>query len=132
MLKTFIEREDNLMVTVRTVRTIWWWQFGCSDRWMPGRITKLGWDVKIRSMQEAELLKICVGSFIIWLSLEFAISILNPSKAVISFWYQNCILALKSPITTIRNRLLFTMCSKLISKFLMKFWNSCFVRLGDL
>ena len=71
-------------------------------------------------MQEAELLKICVGSFIIWLKLkwEVVISILDPSKVVISFWYKPCILALKLPKTTIRNGLLFTVCSKLSSNFL--------------
>ena len=94
----------------------------------------LGWDVKSKPMQEAELLKTCVGSFIIWLkpNWEFAISVLHPSKAVISFWYQPCIHALKSPNTTIRNALLFAMCSKLISKFFIKFSNSSLVWLGDL
>ena len=54
---------------------------------MPECIAKLGWDVKIKSMQEAELLKVCVGSLIIWLKLnwEVAISILHPSKVVTSF-----------------------------------------------
>ena len=79
--------------------------------------------------QEAELLKICVSSFIIWLKLnwEVAISTLDPSKCVISFWYQPRILALKSSNTTTRNWLLLSMCSKLSSKFLMKFSNSSFV-----
>ena len=82
-------------------------------------------------MQEAELLKICVDSFIIWLkpNWEVAILILHPSKVVIPFWYLPCIPALKSPN---RNGLLFAMCSKLISKFLMKFSNSSLVWLGDL
>lgn len=46
--------------------------------------------------------------------------ILDPSKNVTLFWYQPCILASKSPNSTIRNGLLFTMYSKLSSKFLMK------------
>ena len=84
-------------------------------------------------MQEAELLKICVGSFIFWLkpNLEVAIWILHPLKAVILFWYKPCILALKSPNTTIRNGLLFAMCSKLSSNFLMKVSNSSLVWLRD-
>ena len=48
-------------------KTIWWLQFECSDGWIPECITKLGGDVKTKSMQEAKLLKICVGSFIIYL-----------------------------------------------------------------
>ena len=110
-------------------KTIWWWQFGCTNGWTPECITKLGRDVKIKSMQEVKLLKICVGSFNIWFRLnrEVAISILDLSKVFILFWYQLCFFALKSPNTTIRNRLLFTMCSKLSSKFLMKLSNSAFV-----
>ena len=113
---------------------IWWWQFGCCDGWTPECITKLGWDVKIKTMKEAELLKLCVGSFIIWLKLdwEVVISVLNSSKVVTSFWYQPWILASKSPNTTIRHGLLFAVCCKLSSKFLMKFSNSSLVWLGDL
>ena len=86
-------------------KRIWWWWFGCSDWWTPGYITKLGWDVNVKSMEEAELLKISVVCFIIWLepNWEVAISMLHPSKVSISFWYQPCIFALKPPNTTIRN-----------------------------
>ena len=75
-------------------------------------------------MEEAELLKICVGSFIFGLNL-------TPSKVAISLWYQPSILALKPPNTTIRNGLLFEKCSKLSSKILMKFSNSSLVSPGD-
>ena len=94
-------------------KTIWWWQFGCSNGWIPECITKLSWDVKIKSMQE--LIKLCAGYFIIWLKLnwEVHISILNLLKVIISFWYQPCNLTLKSPNTIIKNGLLLTMCSKL-------------------
>ena len=53
--------------------------------------TKLGWDVKIKSMQGAELLKICVGSFFMWLKLNW--------KVIISSCYivQLCILTFKPP-----------------------------------
>ena len=56
-------------------KTIWWWQFGCSDEKMPERITKLGWDVKIKSMEEAELLKICAAFLIIWLLRSYHINL---------------------------------------------------------
>ena len=61
---------------------------------------KLRWDVKIKSMQENKLLKVYVGSFIIWLTpnWEVPILILHPLKIVVLFWYQPCILALKSTI----------------------------------
>ena len=31
---------------------IWWWQFECKDGWMPDSTTKLGCDIKIRSIHE--------------------------------------------------------------------------------
>ena len=72
---------------------------------MPECITKLGKNVKIKSMLKAELLKICVGFFIIWLKLNCQVAklILHPSKVIILFWYQPGILALKLPNTTIGN-----------------------------
>ena len=86
-------------------KDIWWSQFRCRDGWTSEWITKLGWDVKIKSMQEAELLKIHVSSFIFWFKLdwEVAISILDCLKVVISSRCQAHILALKSPNTTIRD-----------------------------
>ena len=45
---------------------------------------------------------------------------------------QSCILALKPPKTTIRNRLLFIMCSKASPKLLKKFSNSSFIWPRDL
>ena len=45
---------------------------------------------------------------------------------------QSCMLALKSLKTTIRNRLLFIMCSKVSPKFLKKFSNSSFIWPRDL
>ena len=84
--------------------------------------------------KKPKCLKICVGSFIIWRkpNWEVAILILHPSRVVISLWCQHCIFVLKSPCTTIRDGLLFTMCSKFSSKFLMKFSYSSLVWLGDL
>ena len=45
-----------------------WWEFGCNEGWVPLSIKRLGWSVKIRSIQE-EFSKICVG---------FDISFLKP------------------------------------------------------
>ena len=52
---------------------------------MPECITKLCWDVKVKSMQEAELLKVYVSFVIIRLKLnwEVTISILDPSEFII-------------------------------------------------
>ena len=43
-----------------------WWEFGCNEGWVPLSIKRLGWSVKIRSIQE-EFSKICVGSDISFL-----------------------------------------------------------------
>ena len=45
---------------------IWWWQLECNDAWTPLLTNKLGWSVKIKSMQEELFLWTCVGSLIIW------------------------------------------------------------------
>ena len=63
---------------------IWWWQFWCNDGCTPDSITKLGWEVKIRSIQEEDESKMCVGSLMIWLNpnCDVICSILLPSKLV--------------------------------------------------
>ena len=35
---------------------IWWWHFLCKDEWTPDSITKLGWETKIKSMQEVDVI----------------------------------------------------------------------------
>ena len=59
--------KDQKLLSLYFSKTVWWWQFGYSDRWTPECITKLGWDVKVKLIQEAELPKIYFGFFIIWL-----------------------------------------------------------------
>ena len=44
--------------------TIWWWQFWCKEDWTPDSTTKLGWEAKIKSMQEDLSPVIWVGSWI--------------------------------------------------------------------
>ena len=46
--------------------TIWWWQSAWSDGWTPESITKFGWFVKIRYIQEAEFSMKHFDSFITW------------------------------------------------------------------
>ena len=45
---------------------IWWWQFSWSDGLILLFITWLGWSVKMRSMQDDEFWRMCVGSNINW------------------------------------------------------------------
>ena len=48
--------------------TRWWWQFSRSEECTPDSITRLGWDVNTRSIQEDEFDNICVGSWINYIS----------------------------------------------------------------
>ena len=34
---------------------MWWWQLGCKEGWTPQTTAKLGWSVKMRSMQDNDL-----------------------------------------------------------------------------
>ena len=43
--------------------TIWWWQLGCKDVWIPEITDRFGWSVKIKSMQEELCLCIWAVSF---------------------------------------------------------------------
>ena len=40
---------------------VWWRRLECNDAWTPLLVTKLGWSVKIKSIQEGLFLWICVG-----------------------------------------------------------------------
>ena len=43
---------------------IWWWHFRCKDELTPDSITRLGWETKIKSMQEDDASNMWVGSLI--------------------------------------------------------------------
>ena len=43
-----------------------WWQLECNDVWTLLIITKRGWSVKIKLIQEELFLWVCIGSIIIW------------------------------------------------------------------
>ena len=81
---------------------IWLWQFAWREGWTPDSIIRFGCDVNIKSMQEEELFKIWVGSFMIWLKPKLAVkmSIFYPSIFVMLLAYHQFDFALKSPRTT--------------------------------
>ena len=84
---------------------IWWWQFEWSEGWTTDSITRLGWEVNIKSMQEEEFPRMWVGSLINCCrpNCEITASILEPSYVVLLCSYQVEDLALKSPRTTVKN-----------------------------
>ena len=41
-------------------------KLGCKDGWIPDSFNKLGWELKIKSIHEKDLFKICVCSLISW------------------------------------------------------------------
>ena len=80
--------------------TIWWWQLGCKDVWIPEITDRFGWSVKIKSMQEELCLCIWAVSFkICWNSLQDV----NESNSVvlISSDQQEEALVIKSPVNKI-------------------------------
>ena len=81
---------------------IWRWQLECNDAWTLLLITKFGWSVKIKLIQEELFLWTCVGSLIIWWK---PFNILNeksfePSNELMSLDHQEVDLAVKSPNMT--------------------------------
>ena len=97
--------------------------------WSPCNIK---WNIK--SIQEEELFKIWVGSFMISLKPKLAVkmSIFDPSIVVVSSAYDEFDFALKSPRRTIIYRFLSPIWSILNSKFSKNFSNSSLFWLGDL
>ena len=68
--------------------------------------TKFGCDVNIKFLQEEELFKIWVASFIMRCfkpKVDVKMSIFDPSISVLSLLYQEFDFALKSPRTTIKS-----------------------------
>ena len=98
---------------------IWWWQFSCSVGWTPLSTTKLGWSVKIRSMQDSEFRNIWVGSDISWWNpwVETKESNLVPSIVVESPDHHDFDRALKSPKMTVKDGWKIWTSSKSFSKF---------------
>ena len=46
---------------------------GYNEAWIPQSVTKCGWSVKIRSIQDEDWEKICVGADITWWSTNILV-----------------------------------------------------------
>ena len=102
--------------------------------WAPDSIAKFGWDVESRSIHEEEFCNIFVGSLINWYnpSCEVILSIVLPSKVVLSLFYQFVDLALKSPMYVIQKGYFCAKILSVISKLSPKVSKSSGDGLGDL
>ena len=81
---------------------------------MPASITKFGWDVNIKSIQEEEFSSKWVGSLITCLR-SYSVakqSILVPSQSFLSLMHKLHDCALKSPMATTKKGLLSVIASK--------------------
>ena len=83
-----------------------------------GFYSKLGWELKVKSIHWEKLFKIGLGSFISWCKpfCEVTASIFLPSSLVISLLYQLLDLALKSPASAIKKGFFWDRVSKINSK----------------
>ena len=113
---------------------IWWWHLVFKVECVPQLTTKLGWLVKIKSIQELELGSMCVGSDISWSKLcnDVRASKCVPSVVVLSSFHQDEDLALKSPRIIVNKELDEIVLLKSSSKLDRKFSNSTLSWLGDL
>ena len=112
---------------------IWWWRLECNEAWTPLLVTKLGWSVKIKSMQEELLVWMCVGSLTIWWK---PFDVLNEKSFVASnesmpLDHQEVDLTLKSPNMTDTDGLRLLMSDKRCSNFVKKLSNSSLFGLGE-
>ena len=114
------------MSKLNFAKVIWWWQFGCKDGWTPDSIRTLGWELKIKSIHEEELFKVCVGSLIFWSKrfCEIIASVFLPSSTVISLLYQLLELVVKSPRATNKEWFFWAIVSKVNSKLSRKIISS--------
>ena len=112
---------------------ILWWQFSWSDGLIPLFITKLIWSVKIRSIQDDEFWKMCVGSNINWEKpySELIDSICVPSLFVMLWTHQLLDLALKSPSRIVKAGSLFLILHNRFSGNRTKYSNSLWFWLGE-
>ena len=86
---------------------IWWWQFTCKEACIPESITNLGCEVKNRSLREDDVSKTCACSLVIFCKAfcEVNVSIIAPSKLVLSLMHQLHDFVLKWPNRTTKNGL---------------------------
>ena len=100
---------------------IWWCQFACNEEWIPDSITKFGWDLKIRSINDKESPIQYVCSLIICCSPNWEVtpSILEPAYGVMWLLYQRLDFALKSPKMTATKALFIITESRFNSRLLI-------------
>ena len=112
---------------------IWWWQFSWSDGLILLFITRSGWSVKMRSIQDDEFWRMCIDSHI---NLEkpyseLIDSICLPSLFVMSWTHQLLELALKSPSRIVKAGSLLLILHKRFSRDRRKCSNSLWFWLGE-
>ena len=112
---------------------IWWWQFSWSDSLILLFITRLGWSVKMRSMQDSKFWRMFVGSDINWEKpySELIDSICVPSLYVMAWTLQLLDLTLKSSSRTVKAASLFLILHKSFSRDRRKCSNSLWFSLGE-
>ena len=111
-----------------------WWHFSKSDISLRKLLIKLGFDVKIRSIQDKESLVKCVGWLISWLypAVRVMMFILCPSRFCLSNFHHFVDVALKSPVIIEQARHQSWIFDKNKSKSVQKLSNSSQPWLGDL
>ena len=114
--------------------TMLWWHFSKSDISTPDLLINLGFDVKMRSIQDKESLVTCVGWLISWLypAARVMMFISRPSILSLSNFHHFVDLALKSPVIIEQTRLRSLIFDKNKSKSVQKLSNSSRPWLGDL
>ena len=115
-------------------KTIWQWQFGCSEECTSESVIKSVCNVNIRSIQEDIVFDMCVGSLIICCKANCTVrfSIEFSSWLDLAWQYQFFDLAFKSPINTITNGLFWHKLPKFNSRLSMNFSNLSWIWLWDL
>ena len=90
---------ENIQSRLNLQEIICWWQSGCEEGWKPLLTAKLGWPVKMRSVQDNEFGNKRVGSDIICCSPCTVVndSMSVPSGDVVSFGHHDLYVALESP-----------------------------------
>ena len=111
-----------------------WWHSSQSDISTPELLIKLGFDVKMKSIQDKESLVICVGWLISWLypAGRVIMFISRPSRFSLSHLYYFVDLALKSPVIIEQAGVRSFIFDKNKSKSVQKRSNSSRPRLCDL
>ena len=108
------------------IYVIWWSQFLWNDGLIWLFITRLGWSVKLTSIQDDQVWRMCVCFDISWEKpySELIDSICVPSLSVMSWTNQFLDLALKSPSTIVKAGSLFLILRKRFSRDGKKYSNS--------